>query len=135
MDLDLNDPVREKAQNILDQLILEYNREAIEDKNLVARNTANFIDERLKIINEELDSVETGKEKFKKNNQLTDIKAESELIIENASDYNKKQQEVGTQLELGKFHDRLFKIRFFFRSFTRQSGNSGRRRKSADSEL
>ena len=100
--LDINDPVKEKAQDVLDQLILEYNRQAIEDKNLVARNTASFIDDRLKIINEELDSVETGKEKFKESNQLTDIKAESELIIENASDYNKKQQEVGTQLELAK---------------------------------
>ena len=100
LDISLKDPVRQKAQDIIDQLILEYNKEAIADKNLVARNTAKFIDERLSIINEELDSVETGKEKFKKNNQLTDIKAESELIIENASDYNKKQQEVGTQLEL-----------------------------------
>ncbi|MFD1094247.1 GumC family protein [Salegentibacter chungangensis] len=100
LNLDLNDPVKQKAQDIIDQLIFEYNREAIEDKNLVARNTAAFIDERLAIINEELDSVETGKEEFKEANQLTDIKAESELIIENASEYNKRQQEVGTQLEL-----------------------------------
>lgn len=100
LNLSLQDPVRQKAQDIIDQLILEYNREAIEDKNLVARNTANFIDDRLKIINEELDSVETGKEEFKEANRLTDIKAESELIIENASEYNKRQQEVGTQLEL-----------------------------------
>ena len=100
LELTLDDPVKAKAQDILDQLILEYNREAIEDKNLVARNTAKFIDERLQIINQELDSVETGKENFKEANQLTDIKAESELIIENASDYNKKEQELGTQLEL-----------------------------------
>ena len=79
---------------------MEYNREAIEDKNLVARNTAKFIDERLAIINEELDSVETGKEEFKEANSLTDIEAESSIIIENASEYNKRQAEVGTQLEL-----------------------------------
>ncbi|MDT0651628.1 GumC family protein [Autumnicola edwardsiae] len=100
IELSLEDPVQAKARNILDQLVLEYNREAIEDKNLVARNTAQFIDERLAIINEELDSVETGKEEFKEANQLTNIEAESALFIENASDYNKRQQEVGTQLEL-----------------------------------
>lgn len=100
LELSMDDPVKAKAQDILDQLILEYNREAIEDKNLVARNTAKFIDERLQIINQELDSVETGKENFKEANNLTDIKAESELIIENASEYNKKEQELGTQLEL-----------------------------------
>ncbi|TRO64259.1 GumC family protein [Christiangramia sabulilitoris] len=100
IELGLEDPVREKARDILDQLVLEYNREAIEDKNLVARNTAEFIDDRLSIINEELDSVETGKEEFKEANSLTDIQAESSLFIENASEYNKRQQEVGTQLEL-----------------------------------
>ncbi|MFV8280282.1 GumC family protein [Christiangramia marina] len=100
IELSLEDPVKAKARDILDQLILEYNREAIEDKNLVARNTAKFIDERLSIINEELDSVETGKEEFKQDNQLTDIQAESSLFIENASEFNKRQQEMGTQVEL-----------------------------------
>ena len=100
IELGLDDSVKAKAQDILDQLIFEYNQEAIEDKNLVARNTATFIDERLQIINEELDSVETGKENFKEANQLTDIEAESEMFIENVSDYNKREQEIGTQLEL-----------------------------------
>lgn len=100
LELSLVDPVKAKAQDILDQLIFEYNRQAIEDKNLVASNTAKFIDERLSIINQELDSVEVGKEEFKEANQLTNIEAESTLFIENASEYKKRQQEVGTQLEL-----------------------------------
>ncbi|TBW30131.1 tyrosine-protein kinase family protein [Gramella sp. KN1008] len=100
IELSLEDPVKEKAQDILDQLIFEYNQEAIEDKNLVARNTASFIDERLEIINRELDSVETGKEEFKEENRLTNIEAESEMFIENVSEYNKREQEIATQLEL-----------------------------------
>jgi capsular exopolysaccharide synthesis family protein len=100
IELNLNDPVKEKARDILDQLILQYNRQAIEDKNLVATNTAQFIEDRLAIITTELDSVETGKEDFKEENQLTDIQAESEMFVENASDFNKKRQEVITQLEL-----------------------------------
>ncbi|WP_010229637.1 GumC family protein [Gillisia marina] len=100
LELELNDPVKEKARDILDQIILEFNRAAIEDKNLIAGNTAKFINERLAIINGELDSVETGKEAFKERNQLTDIQAESQMFIQNASDYNQRRQEVGTQLEL-----------------------------------
>ena len=100
IELGLNNSVKAKAQDILDQLIFEYNQEAIEDKNLVARNTAIFIDERLQIITEELDSVETGKEEFKETNQLTNIQTESEMFIENVSEYNKRRQETGTQLEL-----------------------------------
>jgi len=98
--LQLDDHLRSKSEDLLDQLIYEYNKEAILDKNLVARNTAKFIDERLNIINSELDSVEGGKAEFKEDNQLTDIQAESEIFIENASDYKREQQELGTQLEL-----------------------------------
>ncbi|MFV9484008.1 GumC family protein [Christiangramia sp. ASW11-125] len=102
VNLGLNDPIKEKAQDILDQLIFEYNRQAIEDKNLVARNTAQFIDERLALITGELDSVESGKKEFKQDNNLTDIQSESQLFIESASEFDKKMQEIETQLELSK---------------------------------
>ncbi len=102
IELGLNDPVRSKAEDILDQLVLEYNREAIEDKNLVAINTAKFIDERLMIINGELDSVETGKVEFKEENQLTDIQGESQLFMSTASEFKGRQQEIGTQIELAE---------------------------------
>lgn len=100
LELELEDPVKEKARDVLDQLILEYNRTAIEDKNLIAGNTANFINDRLEIINNELNEVETGKEAFKERNQLTDIQTQSQMFVQNANDYNKKRQEVATQLEL-----------------------------------
>jgi len=90
----------QKAEDVLNQLIFEYNQEAIEDKDLIARNTAFFIDERLAIINSELDSVETGKEQFKESNLLTNIETESKLIVQNVSDYNNEQQRIGTELEL-----------------------------------
>lgn len=100
IEISLNDPVREKAKDIIDQLILEFNRDAIEDKNLIAGNTAKFINERLEIINSELESVETGKEEFKETNRLTDIQTESRMYVESAREYNNRRQEVGTQLEL-----------------------------------
>ncbi|MFD1079577.1 GumC domain-containing protein, partial [Longispora fulva] len=100
IELSLQDPVQEKAQDILDRLIYQYNREGIEDKNQVSLNTAEFIEDRLAIISSELDSVETGKQEFKTENRLTNIQAESQLFIENASEFRKEQLEVETQLEL-----------------------------------
>jgi len=98
--LTLNDPVREKAQRILDELVVQYNQDAIEDSNLVATNTAAFIDERLQIITEELDSVETDKVEFKQDNRLTNIEAEAQLFLEDASELNKNQLDLATQLEI-----------------------------------
>ena len=98
--LQLKDRVPKKSEDILNQLIFEYNKEAIEDKNLIAKNTADFIDGRLSIINRELDSVESGKESFKETNRLTNIGAESNMMIQNISEYNQQRQQVGTQLDV-----------------------------------
>lgn len=98
--LDLISPTTEKAQDILNELINQYNIDAANDRNMVSQNTADFIQSRLQIITEELDSVETGKVRFKEDNRLTDISAEGQLFLENASEFNKRQLEVETQIQL-----------------------------------
>jgi len=99
LELSIQTAVKNKSEDILNQLIFEYNKEAIEDKNEVALSTAKFIDERLQIISEELDTVEVGLEEFKESNSLTNIEAESTLFIENASEYRKRVRETSTQLD------------------------------------
>lgn len=64
----------EKSREVIDELIDQFNRDAIQDKNNVSKNTAAFIDERLSIIWGELDSVEAGKVDFKEANRLVDLK-------------------------------------------------------------
>ncbi len=100
IELSLNDPVKEKAQDILNELVEQYNKDAIDDRNIVANNTAAFIDERLSIITDELDSVETDKVIFKQDNRITSIEAEAQLFLESASEFNKKQIAFQTQREL-----------------------------------
>lgn len=91
-----------KSEAILNELIKQYNQDAIDDRNIVSRNTANFINRRLEIISEELDSVETGKVEFKESNNLTDIVAEGQLFLQNESEFTKRIVGVETQLELVK---------------------------------
>ncbi|MDC8000263.1 polysaccharide biosynthesis tyrosine autokinase [Aequorivita todarodis] len=102
LELSMLTPVTGKAEDFLDELISQYNQDAIADRNEIAKNTSKFIDSRLQIITRELDSVERNKETFKSDNRLTDIQAEAQIILENASEFNKKQFDVGTQLELSK---------------------------------
>lgn len=52
--LSLNDIVPEKAEDILNRLAVNYNREAVLDKNSEAQKTAEFIDDRVRLIGEEL---------------------------------------------------------------------------------
>lgn len=98
--LSISSPNSKKGEAVLNELIRQYNQDAMEDRNMVAANTAEFINGRLIIITKELDSVETGKVDFKEDNRLTDIAAESELFLTNASEFNKRQVDVEMQLEL-----------------------------------
>src|SRR5690606_8541451 len=61
------------TEDILNSMVTFYNENAIKNKNAISLNTAKFIERRLKIISQELDSVETNKVDFKSVNKLTDI--------------------------------------------------------------
>ncbi|MBE9489975.1 MAG: polysaccharide biosynthesis tyrosine autokinase [Bacteroidetes bacterium] len=100
VEIKMNSPVTQKAEDFINELIFQYNKDAINDRNQIATKTSKFIDSRLEIITRELDSVERNKERFKSSNRLTNIEAEAQLILENASEFNKRQLDVATQLEL-----------------------------------
>lgn len=98
--LGMNYPVPDKAEKILDRLAVNYNREAVADKNSEAQKTAEFIDERIILIGEELGKVESQKEDFKVKNNIADIQTEAELSLETAMTTRQKQLENESQLEL-----------------------------------
>ncbi|HOV83262.1 MAG TPA: polysaccharide biosynthesis tyrosine autokinase [Paludibacteraceae bacterium] len=89
-----------KAEVILNKLIELYNLDATFDKNMVLSNSADFIENRLKLISGELLDVELNVENYKKKNNLTDISSEAQLYLETASDYQKKLVEIETQINL-----------------------------------
>jgi tyrosine-protein kinase Etk/Wzc len=89
-----------KAEVILNKLIELYNLDATFDKNMVLSNSADFIENRLKLIGGELLDVELNVENYKKKNNLTDISSEAQLYLETASDYQKKIVEIETQINL-----------------------------------
>ena len=102
-ELSIVDPVEDKAEDFLNTLVRIYNRNAIEDKNFISENTSKFIEQRLKFITDELDGVEKETEVFKKSNEVTDITSEAGLYLQNATDFEKKEIEVETQLKVVKY--------------------------------
>nr|WP_315177785.1 polysaccharide biosynthesis tyrosine autokinase [uncultured Flavobacterium sp.] len=100
VDVSITDPVVEKAEAFLDNLIQIYNEDAAADKNFISENTSKFIAERLTLITQELDGVEQDVESFKKSNKLTDIESEAKLFIEGSNEYDKKGVETDIQLNV-----------------------------------
>lgn len=93
----------EKAKAVLNKLIELYNLDAVIDKNLIASNTKAFVEDRIRLIKEELLDVELNVENYKKHNSLTNITSEAELFLKSASDYKRKLAEIETQLNLVKY--------------------------------
>lgn len=100
VELSFIDAVPGRAEDFLNTLVELYNQNAIEDKNLVAEKTSEFIGQRLEFITNELSDVEKDVEGFKNQNSLTDIESETKLFLENASDYEKQKIETEIQLNV-----------------------------------
>jgi len=66
----LEDSNPDKAIAIINQLIIQYNEQELENKNRVSSNTLEFIDERLGYISKELFQAEREVETYKSRNQV-----------------------------------------------------------------
>lgn len=94
---------KQRGADFINKLVEIYNRDANDDKNEVATKTAEFIDERIKIINGELGTTERELETFKRDAGLTDLKSDAQLALSENSEYEKKRAENSTQLRLVQF--------------------------------
>jgi tyrosine-protein kinase Etk/Wzc len=98
--INLISPLKEKGKDIINKLIEVYEKEAIEDKNLMASNTVQFIDERLRYLTIELSEVEKDVEQYKKRNELTNVSSEATLFMEQASQYNKQLADFEIRIDI-----------------------------------
>ncbi|MDR0811329.1 MAG: polysaccharide biosynthesis tyrosine autokinase [Paludibacter sp.] len=96
-----------KASDLLTKMVNIYNLDAMVDKNMIASSSKVLIEERIRLIQNELVDVENNMEEYRKNNQLTDINLEAATYVGNSSDYGKRITDTETQLGLVNY---LFSI-------------------------
>ena len=89
-----------KGKLIINKLVESYNNDAIYDKNSESKKTKDFIDDRVKIIANELGEVENEKEQFKLANRITDISSEASITIGSSEAARARSLEIETQLQL-----------------------------------
>ncbi|UKM63966.1 polysaccharide biosynthesis tyrosine autokinase [Flavobacteriaceae bacterium GSB9] len=77
----MQDPVKSRAIDFINTLIDTYNKNTILEKNIKSKNTADFIDARIKLIEADLAEVDDVAESYKASNKLTDIGAEANLYL------------------------------------------------------
>lgn len=101
--LNYNDTHVGRGTDFLNTLVALYNRDANDDKNEVASRTAEFIDTRIQIINQELGTTESQLASYKQKAGLTDLSSDAQLALQGNAEYAQKQAENATQLRLVQF--------------------------------
>ena len=90
----------QRAIDFINKEIEFYNLDAVIDKNIMASNTASFIEERLRLIEAELAVAESELEAYKAENGIVDLLTEAELYLHEGAEYKKQLAEIETQINL-----------------------------------
>lgn len=101
--LNYNDSHVGRGLDFLTTLFALYNADANDDKNEVASRTAEFIDERINIINHELGTTESELASYKQKAGLTDLTSDAQLVLQGNAEYEQKRADNATQLRLVEF--------------------------------
>ena len=98
--LNIETPNIEYGKDILNRVIAIYNERGVEERALKARQTLNFIDERLAMISNDLTDSEQDVEKYKKEKGIVDVGAEAAYQTGKRSQAESKLVEAETQLDI-----------------------------------
>lgn len=89
-----------RGVDFLNKLVEVYNEEGNNDKNEVAAKTAEFIDERIRIINKELGTTESQLASFKQRAGVVDITADASQAAGEQASYERAYAENEVQISL-----------------------------------
>jgi len=92
--------VRQRGIDFINRLVEIYNQDANNEKNEVAQKTAEFIEERIAIINRELGSTEENLANFKQRSRLTNLQSDAQMALEETSRYEQQLASHATQISL-----------------------------------
>ena len=100
VELSYVDEVKERGENILNNIIDAYNSVLVTEKGDIAVNTLGFIDERLRKVKHDLDSIETLKKQYRTTRGAVDISAQGQMYLDNVGYNDQKLSEVNMQLSV-----------------------------------
>ena len=101
--LSMTDQFPSRADAVLSTLIDVYNEEWLNSKNRSAMNTAQFLNERIVVIEQDLTAVETALKEYKEKNNVSDLKASTQKYLSESSVYANKAFEMNNQISVSNY--------------------------------
>lgn len=94
------DEVPERGEDVVNTLLQQYNRASIVNNNRLASNTLAFITDRVRIVEQELDSIQRRIQQFKSSQNVVDISQQGQLYLQNVAENDRKIAEINMQLAM-----------------------------------
>lgn len=98
--LEIEDPNRQRGKDILNELIRQYNIDALSDKNKTAFSTATFLKGRIDTLYAEVSQIEQNIQTFKKKNKLIDAKTDVKISLEKYNALQNQNSTLNVQLAM-----------------------------------
>ena len=100
IDISVNDNLKDKASLIVDKLVEKYNEDVINDKQLIVQATSDFINNRLDLVSNELESVDFTAETLQKTNRLTALASQSDIFLQSEKENEAKLIAMSNQIQM-----------------------------------
>lgn len=98
--LEFTTEVPELGADVLNSLMSQYNQAAIEDKNETNLRVLSFLEDRLRLVESQLDSVETTLMDYRKSRDIIDLTAQSGLYFQNLTSTGQEIREQEVQIKV-----------------------------------
>jgi capsular exopolysaccharide synthesis family protein len=93
---------KDKSEAILNEVIKQFDIDGLNDRRLVSQRTIEFVNERFKSLEDELDSIETRKANYKRSNELTFLEADAASVTDSKKSAKNDVFHIETQIALSK---------------------------------
>ncbi len=96
--LSYKDESPERAEDILNEIILMYDHASVDEKNSMAKTTLQFVEDRLGVVAKDLDSIERTVQSYKAGSGASDVSTQGQLYLQNVSSNDQELGKINMQL-------------------------------------
>ena len=96
--LSFQDPVPQRGEDVLNHLIFKYNQKAVEERNDMASHTMDFLEDRIKNVESELDELELKIQQYRSSQGVIDLSEQSRIYLQEVGNNNREISDIELQL-------------------------------------
>ncbi|MDE6277478.1 MAG: polysaccharide biosynthesis tyrosine autokinase [Muribaculaceae bacterium] len=102
IEMSINTPNPEYGMDILNEIMAEYNKKGVDQKNLQGEKTAEFLETRLKLLAGDLDTAEGDIQNYKQKEGIVDLEVEAKYQSQKKGEVEAQLIEAQTEAEILK---------------------------------